>query len=94
MSSNHEGWNEGSTELIRLNGGQPVIFSYGPSGKDQLTSGMIVTPEPSGACAKMVAPASLIGDFECNHKVDHPLNADNVYVNQALQAKLSEGLEE
>lgn len=89
-SRNHQGWNEGSTELIRMNGGQPVIFSYGDNGKDQLTKAMM---EPDGK-------ASLIGDFEDNtdpgshHKIDNPANADNVYANPALKEKLAKGIKE
>jgi type II secretory pathway pseudopilin PulG len=85
-------WNEASTELIRMNGGQPVIFSYGGNGKDQLTIDMM------GNDAK----ASLIGDFEpaaagpddVAHVIDNPANADNVYANPALKEKLAKGIKE
>ena len=91
-SRNHQGWNEGSTELIRMNGGQPVIFSYGGNGKDQLTKDMM---EPDGK-------ASLMGDFEpaaagpddVAHIIDNPANADNVYANPALKEKLAKGIKE
>ncbi len=91
-STNHRGWNEGSTELIRMNGGQPVIFSYGGNGKDQLTYDMM------GDDGK----ASLIGDFEpaaagpddVKHVIDNPANADNVYANPALKEKLAKGIKE
>ncbi len=83
-------WNEASTELIRLNGGQPVIFSYGPDGKDQLKKEMM---DPNGA-------ASLISDFATepdtpdnkHHIIDHPANADNVYSNDQLRDKLARGI--
>ena len=87
-SSNHEAWNEASTELIRLNGGQPVVFSWGPNGKDQLTK---LAMEPA---AGAVAVASLVGDFEQNddHVVNNPLNDDNVYANPSLKEKLAKGI--
>lgn len=87
-SSNRAGWNEASTEFIRLNGGAPVIFSYGADGKDQLTS-TAMTPE---------AKASLVGDFEeedppaSHHRIDNPLNDDNVYANPQLREKMAKGL--
>lgn len=86
-SSNRDGWNEASTELIRMNGGAPVIFSYGADGKDQLTRDAM-TPD---------AKASLVGDFEeeppqRDHVIDNPLNDDNVYANPALKEKLAKGL--
>lgn len=83
-------WNEASTELIRLNGGQPVIFSYGPDGKDQLKKELM---DPNGA-------ASVISDFATepdtpdnkHHIIDHPANADNVYSNDQLRDKLAKGI--
>lgn len=86
VSTNHPKWNEVSTELIRLNGGQPIIMSYGPNGKDQLTNDAM---EPN-------AKASLVGDFASDSPVprvvDDPMNADNVYANPALKEKLAKGL--
>jgi prepilin-type N-terminal cleavage/methylation domain-containing protein len=82
-SSNHDSWNEASTEFIRMNGGQPIIMSYGPNGKDQLTK------DEMGDDAK----ASLVGDFEDgDHAVNNPLNDDNVYSNPALKEKLAKGI--
>lgn len=82
-SSNHDAWNEASTELIRLNGGQPIIMSYGPDGTEQLTAEVM---GDNGA-------ASLVGDLEDgDHKIGHHLNADNVYVDPALKARLEEGI--
>ena len=86
VSNNLDDWNEASTELIRINGGQPVIFSYGPDGEDQLTSGAMGE----------TAAASLVVDFEeegeGRHRIDQPLNADNVYADPTLKAKLARGL--
>lgn len=83
-------WNEASTELIRLNGGQPVIFSYGPDGKDQLKKEVMGDNWA----------ASLVGDFTPSpetpdnkeHIIDHPANADNVYSNDQLRDKLAKGI--
>lgn len=87
QSSNHPDWNEASTELIRLNGGQPIIMSYGPDGPLQLTA------EGMGTDAE----ASLVGDFEGegehHHLIDNLLNEDNVYADPALKAKLAKGIE-
>jgi Tfp pilus assembly protein PilE len=87
-SSNHPDWNEASTELIRLNSGQPILFSYGPNGPDQLTKDAM---EP---VAGDVAKTSLVGDFENNddHVVNDPFNDDNVYANPALKEKLAKGI--
>ncbi len=83
-SSNHAAWNEASTELIRMNGGQPIIMSYGPNGKDQLTLDAMEAD----------AKASLVGDFEDadDHVVNNPFNDDNVYSNPALKEKLAKGI--
>ena len=79
-------WNEASTEFIRMNGGQPIIMSYGPNGKDQFTKDAM---EPN-------AKASLVGDFESDtpihHVIDDPMNDDNVYSNPALKEKLAKGI--
>ena len=90
-SSNHADWNEASTEFIRLNGAQPVIMSYGPNGKDQLTRAAM---EPGGTDKE--AKVSLVGDFESeqptHHVVDDPFNDDNVYSNAGLREKLAKGI--
>jgi len=85
-SNNHGAWNEASTVFIRNNDGQPVIMSYGPNGKDQLTA------EAMGANGT----ASLVWDFEGekDDKVTNLLNFDNIYSNPSLKEKLAEGLEE
>jgi prepilin-type N-terminal cleavage/methylation domain-containing protein len=84
-SSNHPAWNQVSTEIRRLNGDQPVIFSYGPNGKDQLTQDAMGT--------EAEAKASLPGDF-ADHMMNHPFNDDNVYLNEQLREKLSKGIED
>lgn len=87
-SSNHERWNEVSTVMVRLNGGQPVIMSYGPDGKEQLTKDAMGNE----------ALASLVGDFikqegEQHCGIDHHLNADNIYADPALKEKLAKEIE-
>lgn len=93
VSSNHPKWNEASTEIIRMNRGQPLIFSYGPDGKDQLTrEWMVDQPATHTAGESMPAKASLITDFEDDHKVNHLLNADNVYLDPTLKDRLNKGI--
>lgn len=91
-SSNHPDWNEASTELIRLNKGLPLIFSYGADGDEQMTA------EYMGTGGGEPAAVSLVGDFEQatdgRHKIDDPLNADNVYIDPGLTAVLLEGIPE
>ena len=86
-SSNHESWNEASTEIVRINSGQPVIMSYGPNGKEQLSK---ETMEVSGN----EQGASLVDDwvFKDERRIDHHLNADNVYVDSLLREKLARGV--
>ena len=85
-SSNHGDWNEASSTLIRLNGGQPVIMSYGPNGKEQLTQNAM-----GGS-----ADVSIVGDFaglglgSTQGKIDHLLNADNIYADPTLREKLAQ----
>jgi|CXWL01.1.fsa_nt_gi prepilin-type N-terminal cleavage/methylation domain-containing protein len=92
-SKNYKDWNEASTELIRLNGGQPIIFSYGPNGKEQTSADLASTEE--GA-------ATFMGDFEPAtpgpnnqpHVIDHPANSDNVYLHEGFREKLAKGIAE
>lgn len=86
-SSNSADWNEGATEMIALNKGKPIVMSYGPDGREQLTKDAMVSPEET-------PPASLIGDFEDNHRVDHRLNQDNIYADPELKRKLATGIAE
>jgi len=89
-SSNHPSWNQASTEIIKLNRGLPVVFSYGPDGADQLTKEVMDTgnPDTNGI-------ASLTGDFVNSEppaeegKLTHLMNEDNIYVDPQLKAKLS-----
>lgn len=93
ISSNHPDWNEASTEIIRLNRGQPVIMSYGPNGKDQLTREWMETQPGSSTTGKSIAiaKASLVGDFMDDRKINHPLNEDNVYLDPSLKERLAKG---
>lgn len=79
-SPNHPDWNEASTKMIRLNGGDPVIFSWGPDGKDQLTQ---------DAMSDADNPAALVADFKKDGKIDHPMNGDNIYLDATFAEKLS-----
>ncbi len=87
-STNLLQWNEASTELVRLNGGQPVLISYGPDGAEQLKADVM----------GLAADATVAVDFdEPNPKVhgvvDHEFNADNVYGNESLKTKLTKGVQ-
>lgn len=86
-SSNHEFWNQASTEMIRLNDGQPIIMSYGPNGGEQFEKTWMVNDE---------AKASLVGDWmdteDSMSRINHQLNADNIYANPTLKEKLAEGI--
>ena len=78
-SSNHESWNEASTKLIRLNGGRPIIMSFGPDGRDQLKKDILDND----------LTASLVGDWATHGTLRNPLNEDNVYADPALAEKLA-----
>jgi len=91
-SSNHPAWNEASTEIIKLNRSQPLVFSYGRDGPEQLQKAVMETGLlPEGA------EASLIGDFENDvdpnehGAVRHLMNVDNVYLDPQLTEKLAAG---
>jgi len=83
-SDNHPNWNQYSTEMVQLNAGVPIIMSYGADGKEQCTQAMM------GADAQV----SLVGDWaglppnNATGRIDHPLNADNVYADSELAEKL------
>lgn len=81
-SGNHPDWNEASTEFITLNGGRPVIMSYGPNGKDQLKKAVVEKPEQESL---------LHVDWETNHVIDGIYNKDNVYIDSGLSDRLFEG---
>ena len=67
--------------MVRLNGGQPIVFSWGPDGKHQLTEVEM----------KDTAQASLVRDWFDDGKITHRLNADNVYADDGLANKLAKG---
>ena len=84
VSQNHADWNQVSTQLIKLNGNQPLIFSYGPDGGDQLTL---------DAMGANTGDASIPTDYAApapapTNKLDHAYNADNIYVDETLKEKL------
>ncbi len=80
-SNNAAGWNQASTEMIRLNSGRPIIMSWGADGRDQLTKD-----------AQQDPTASLVGDWDDNQRIDNPFNEDNVYLDETLNEKLATGL--
>ena len=86
-SSNYPEWNRASTQMVQLNGGVPIIMSYGSDGKQQCTQEMM------GATALVSSVADWEGDAPGStpDKIDHPLNADNVYVDSGLAEKLAKG---
>lgn len=83
-SNNHNDWNQASTELIRLNGAEPLIFSYGPDGKEQLTR---TAMEADNGHAALIV--DYLNSTTPRPVVDHPYNADNVYLDPTFGLKLS-----
>ena len=83
-TTNHPLWNQISTELVRANGGRPVIMSYGPNGKEQLAE------DQMGGGGE--ARATVIADLEDDDKVNNSLNADNIYAEPSLKERLAEGI--
>ena len=86
-SSNADGWNQTSTEIIFLNKGRPVIMSYGPNGREQLGR-EVQTAQNS--TASMVS--DWIHEDEALHRINDPYNADNVYNDADLKERLAEGI--
>lgn len=78
-SSNHEVWNQASTEMIRINGGRPIIMSWGPDGQTQLTYENM----------KGTGDALLITDWMDDGRISRPLNQDNIFSDEALKRRLS-----
>lgn len=71
--------------MVKLNGDQPVIFSYGPNGREQMTREVM---GDTGA-------ASLVTDWVSNGgRLLNALNADNIYAQEGLAAKLTKGVSE
>lgn len=80
QSSNHDLWNQASTEMIRINGGRPIIMSWGPDGQTQLTY------EYMGAEGDVL----LITDWINNDgRILEPLNQDNIFSDESLKRRLS-----
>lgn len=84
-SSNHAMWNKASTEMIRVNSGRPILMSYGPNGRDQLTAEAM----GNNAEACLVTDWAGIAIGTTAGRIDHPLNADNVYADELLAEQLS-----
>lgn len=88
-SSNHRAyWGPASTGMVKRNGGQPVIFSYGPDGTEQV-SRAVQTADPR---ANMVGDWMDGGGVSNNNAsqgvIDHPLNRDNVYADPIVKQRL------
>lgn len=85
-SSNHPAWSEASSEMVALNGNRPVLMSYGPDGREQLTGDVM------GDNGR----ASLVNDWVFDgekHRIDHPMNLDNIFVDETIREKLFKGLD-
>ncbi|MGB0715425.1 MAG: type II secretion system protein [Phycisphaerae bacterium] len=87
-SSNHPNWNEASTTLIGLNGARPIVFSYGPNGRDQLDEQIVLAGRAGGSGGQ---PSTVVDDFVDNNLVDSPLNDDNIYADETLRDKFRRG---
>lgn len=77
-STNHGRWNEVSNDLISRNGGRPVLMSWGPDGREQLTRDI----------QSAESTASVVGDLAVHTFLRNPLNRDNVFTDPALKQKL------
>ncbi len=86
-SSNHSGWSQASTQMIELNQSNPLIFSYGPDGKHQRSADIMGTDGK----AESSLPTDWL-DNNADHKINHPLNKDNVYPDASFNEKLFRGL--
>lgn len=89
-STNHRDWNEVSTGMVRLNGGQPILCSYGPDGPEQLTQDVVTAGQTPGLGNP---PATLLQDWmdDDDARIDSPLNEDNLYSDPTLKKKLRRG---
>lgn len=84
-SSNHVmAWNRASSQMVAMNSGQPVIFSYGPDGRDQCTMDAM---GQNGA-----ANATMYVDWMTNNRLANPLNQDNLFAHEGLGERLIRGL--
>lgn len=87
-SNNYTGyWNWASTQMVQLNSGVPIIMSYGANGKEQCTQQMM----GDTALVSLVADWAGLAPDSTAGKIDHPLNADNVYADSELAQKLAGG---
>ena len=76
---------DASTTMVRANRNKPFFVSYGPNGAEQL--------ELQRARDPLTTP--LVADYEIEpHKIDQPLNGDNVYSDDALKDRFAHNLEE
>lgn len=86
VSPNYPGWNEASTQMVRRNGNKPLIVSYGPNGKDQLTEDLL---------SSATETTSMVGDWmndgldSRKGRIDDALNADNIYPDPRLRDRLA-----
>ena len=78
-STNHLDWNQAATEMVRLNGGRPIIMSYGANGRSQLED----TATDAGVLLHV--------DWATNNKITNSLHDDNVYADPSLADKLRTG---
>jgi len=90
-SSNHQMyWGPAVSNMVKRNGGQPVVFSYGPNGEDQLTSEVQMADKNANMIGDwMDAGGSPLAPDKANLGViDHPLNRDNVYADPIVKQRL------
>jgi len=81
-------WNEASTEMIRLNSGQPIVMSFGGNGKDQLSKDVL---KAENSTAFIVDDWLNETDESGKRKIDNVYNEDNVYADPSLKEKLAKG---
>ena len=81
-------WNEASTEMIRLNSGQPIVMSFGVNGKDQLSKDVL---KAENSTAFIVDDWLNETDESGKRKIDNVYNEDNVYADPSLKEKLAKG---
>lgn len=90
VSSNGVDWNAASSAMVRINGGQPILCSYGPNGREQLSQESLdAAADPANNAPAPTLETDWAEDSE--GKIDSPLNADNVYPDDALKEKLARG---
>jgi len=83
-SRNHlASWNLATAAMVRLNGNRPIIMSWGPNGRAQLTEDVLSDSDSTSL---------LHVDFNDNNKLDDAWNTDNIFVDQGLIGRLEEGV--